>query len=182
MVKRIGFDLDGIFIDKPPFVPQAFIEWLYRDNSKKGLSYRFPSFFEQKIRQISHLPGIRPPIYKNCNLVKEFSKKGKYDFYIISGRFQFLEQLTYSWLKSNDLTKIFKRIYLNIKNEQPHLFKEFILSKIKLNFYVEDDFDTVVYLAGRLRNIHFYWLTQKNETVLNIKNITAINDLEKLLD
>lgn len=181
MQKKIGLDLDGVLVGLPPFIPSAFIEWLYKDHSQKQLSYRYPPFFEQKIRQLSHLPFIRPEIKGNCRLLKELNQQKKYCFYLITGRFAFLEKLTFAWLKKYNLIHVFDKIYLNKKNIQPHKFKEQILNKVQLDLYIEDDFDSIIYLATRFQKIHFYWYTRKKDIKLNKNNITAINNLSKIL-
>ncbi len=65
LMKIVGLDLDGIIIDRPPLIPKWLIEYLYRDYSAKTLKYRLPGFWEQKVRQLTHLPFVRPPILKN---------------------------------------------------------------------------------------------------------------------
>ncbi|OGM18367.1 hypothetical protein A2686_04400 [Candidatus Woesebacteria bacterium RIFCSPHIGHO2_01_FULL_38_10] len=72
-IKKIAFDLDGVFINKPPFIPRKVIEWLYRSHrNNKKLSYRMPTTkIERLIRSFSHHHLFRPPIKKNI----EFAKK-----------------------------------------------------------------------------------------------------------
>ncbi len=181
MAKKIGLDLDGILIGRPPLIPKKVIEYLYKDQTKQKLTYRFPSFFEQKIRQISHIPGVRPPILKNCNFLKKIAASKKYQLFVISGRFGFLQNLTYTWLKKYQLHEIFNKIYLNTENLQPHIFKSEMIEKIKVNMFIDDDFDTIVYLAPRFKKIHFYWYTENKNTKLNISNVTAIDNLGTIL-
>jgi len=38
----IGLDLDGILVDKPPFVPKRLLEWLVRSHRTEKLAYRYP--------------------------------------------------------------------------------------------------------------------------------------------
>jgi hypothetical protein len=61
---KIGFDLDGVIIGKPPFMPKYLMERLVRKKGY-GLVYRFPkSKIEKYIRWLSHFPLLRPPIKK----------------------------------------------------------------------------------------------------------------------
>lgn len=182
MAKIIGFDLDGILIDLPPLVSKRVIDFLYKDHAKDKLTYRFPCFWEQKIRQLSHIPGVRPPIKKNCDLIKKLSKTKKCQFYIISGRFSFLEGLTYAWLEKCTFRSCFKAIYLNTKNLQPHIFKEKMLQKLPIEKFIDDDLDTLLYLAPKFMKIHFYWYTEDQNMKLDISNITAISDLKKIIN
>lgn len=181
MHKSIGFDLDGIFVGLPPFMSYRFIDWLYKDHKGQKLKYRIPGFLEQKIRQVSHLPFVRPPIEKNRKIITNSFKKKKYHFHLISGRFDFLKNLTVSWLKKHDMFEIFDKIYFNTDNLQPHEYKEKILSELRLDYYVEDDFESIIYLASKFRKIHFYWYTEKKDVKLDFKNITAIDKLDTIL-
>jgi len=180
MTKVIGLDLDGIIIDRPPGIPKSVIEYLYKDHSKQDLNYRFPSLWEQKIRRLSHLPGVRPPIWKNLKILKNLKQK-KYQLFVISGRFSFLEDLTFAWLNKYQTRECFQEIYLNKNNLQPHLFKEKMLKKIKVNLFIDDDFDTVVYLAQRFPQIQFYYYTENNHHKTDLKNVTKITDLGVIL-
>lgn len=179
--KIIGFDLDGIFIDRPFFIPKKLIERLYRDHCQQKLIYRIPSSFEQKIRRITHLPFVRPPIGKNCGLIKKLKKEGKYDFYLISGRFGFLEDLTYAWLEKYQLKDVFAKIYFSKGLEQPHLFKERILKKLTISIFIDDDYDCLAYLAKRIPKIRFYCYTKTGKVTKENKKVRLISDLDLLL-
>lgn len=73
--KTIAFDLDGIIIDKPPFVPKKLLELLYRGLSENGLHYRCPeSELEILIRRLSHSPVLRPPINMNIDHIKRLKR------------------------------------------------------------------------------------------------------------
>lgn len=188
MTKVIGLDLDGIIIGRPPGIPKSVIEYLYRDHSKKDLSYRFPCLWEQKLRRLSHLPEVRPPIWKNLKIIKNLrqrrirlGRKKNYQLFVISGRFSFLEDLTFAWLNKYQTRECFQEIYLNKNNLQPHIFKEKMLKKIKVDLFIDDDFDTVVYLASRFPQIQFYYYTENNHHKTDLKNVTKIADLEKIL-
>jgi hypothetical protein len=178
MSEIYGFDLDGILVGRPPLTPKSIIDWLYKSHQKKKLSYRFPGPLEQKIRQLTHLPGIRPPIKDNCILLKQVHKTKKYKFFLVSSRFSFLEQLTYSWLKKHQVLQVFDKIYLNSNNEQPHLFKEKIFRKLDLDAYVDDDEDMVCYLAPKFPAIKFYLYPYKTTNCPDYKNLTTILDLK----
>lgn len=180
MIKIIALDLDGVIIGRPPCISKSVIEYLYRDHSKKNLSYRFPSFLEQQIRKLSHLPFVRSPMTENLELVKDLDLN-KNQLLVISGRFGFLKDLTYRWLDKYQIREKFKQVYLNTDNLQPHLFKEKMLSKIKVDLFVDDDFETLTYLASRFPRIQFYYYSEGNHHETNLKNVTKITDLGKIL-
>lgn len=181
MIQKIGLDLDGIIIDLPPFAPKKLIDWLYEDRKSTSLRYRIPTPFEQKIRQLSHLPFIRPPIQGNLRALLSAHQSGKFEFYLITGRFGFLNNLTHSWLKYNGLEHIFTKTYINMECEQPHLFKERILRKSAIDSYLEDDFKCLMYLAPRFKNIHFYFFDRSGKTILDKDNVTAVSNLDTVL-
>lgn len=180
MRKSIGLDLDGVLVGLPPFTSPAIIETLYKDQKAEKLSYRFPGIVEQKIRRFSHLPFVRPPIEPNCSVVKKTSSK--YELYLVTGRYGFLEDLTVAWLKKYNLYSAFKKIYINTDNMQPHIFKSEIIAKLKLNAYIEDDFDSIMYCATRNKKTHFYYYTNNLRSgKLDISNVTLIKNLSDIL-
>ncbi|OGM27689.1 hypothetical protein A3D00_00335 [Candidatus Woesebacteria bacterium RIFCSPHIGHO2_02_FULL_38_9] len=162
---RIGFDLDGVFIDKPPLIPGKVIEWLYRSHSNRQLSYRYPKTrLERLIRRISHYYKFRPPIKQNLDFIKKLSKDEGYELYVISGRYAFLEKRTQIWFKINGLDRTFREVNINLKNEQPHVFKEKMLKKLKPDIYFEDDELIAKYLARKLakRGLKIYHIKFKS--------------------
>lgn len=147
---RIAFDLDGVIIDKPPLVPKRLLEWLFRGWKENGLHYRFPhSKIEQKIRKISHFYLFRPPIKKNIEFVKKLSKNPKYELYAVSGRYSFLREETEKWLEKRKIKGIFKEVFINMPDEQPHLYKEKKLREMKAEIFVDDDGLLADYLAEK---------------------------------
>ncbi|MGD8744031.1 MAG: glycosyltransferase family 4 protein [Candidatus Woesebacteria bacterium] len=149
---RIGFDLDGVIIGKPPLIPKKLIEYLYRGRINKRLSYRFPGKVEMLIRWLSHSPFVRTPINENVNILRKISKNKDIELYAISGRYQFLKERTDQWLKAYKLEGCFKKVYLNEDNKQPHLFKKNLVEKLKLDYFVEDDPLVVGYLKKKTKN------------------------------
>ena len=96
---KIGFDLDKVFIDTPPFIPNAVITRLYVKKVQAGIpEYRIPSRREQFIRRVSHHPIFRPAIKKNMNFLHELAKKDHH-LYLISSRYGFLRKATENLVK-----------------------------------------------------------------------------------
>jgi hypothetical protein len=157
---KIGFDLDGVIIGKPFFVPQYLMEALVRSKKNDILEYRYPSSkFERLVRYLSHHPILRPPIRENITLIRELSKSKKYQLYAISSRYCFLEERTKQWFRFYKLRKFFKEIYINIENEQPHLYKERMIKKLKLNALIDDDKPLLEYLKKRVKNIDLIYVS-----------------------
>lgn len=178
---RIGFDLDGIFIDTPPFVPKKVIEWLYRERANHVLSYRMPSKFERLIRKLSHHSVFRPHIEKNIRFVKQRTVKNAHSYYLISGRFGFLKNQTDRVLAKYGLAVPFDKIYLNESSKQPHLFKRAVLRRLRIDRYVDDDLPLLMFLARKQPNVTFFWLNKKLRRKLrtNLFALTSLADVVK---
>lgn len=176
---NIGFDLDKIFIDTPPLVPKRVIDKLYKKRDNGVLQYRIPNKFDQVLRKFTHIEILRPPIKENMNFLKEISR-GKYKLFLISSRFKFLEKQTEKIAQKYGFYKIFEAMYFNYNNEQPHLFKNRIIKKLKLDYYIDDDLSLLKFVEGNNRNTKFFWLNDSSMDNLktgNIATITKISDI-----
>ncbi len=149
---KIGFDLDGVIIGKPPLISKRLIEWLYRGRINKTLVYRYPQKIEKYIRGLSHYCLFRPPIKRNIKVLKRLSKNKNVQVYAITGRYGFLKDRTDVWLKKNEVENIFKEVYLNETDEQPHRFKRDILNNLKLDYFVDDDPLIINYLKREIKS------------------------------
>lgn len=178
---KIGFDLDKIFINTPPFIPNAVINKFYKQRDNGILLYRFPSRPEQLLRKASHMPLLRQPMNSNLTFLKELSKEKKHQLYLISSRFKFLESETQQLVKRYGLDNIFDTLYFNYENKQPHEFKNEILHKLKLDIFVDDDLSLVRYVAKDNPETKFYWLDEHTKEKKLGNNITAISKLNEIL-
>lgn len=177
---RIGFDFDGIFVDKPPFIPQAIGEWLYKRKKNHTLIYRFPGRFEQKLRVFSHHSVFRSPLRDNVRAFLKMRKNRRHTFYLVSGRFGFLREKTHAWLTTHKMGHTFKKMYFNFGNEQPHLFKNRIIKKLKLQHHIDDDLDLITFLAHENPDVTFYWVYGKQFQKKSLpRNVRHIKDLEE---
>lgn len=174
---NIGFDLDKIFIDTPPFIPDFIINLFYKKRDR-GLVYRMPGRIEKQIRILSHLPIFRPAIQNNILSLKKISKLNQ-DIYLISGRFSFLKNRTENWIKRRGIDTDFKKMYFNYKDQQPHLFKDELIKKLKIEKFVDDDLDLLIYLAKENPNVNFFWLSSSSSKInlpSNIKRVKHLDD------
>jgi hypothetical protein len=148
--KFVAFDLDGVIVGKPPFMPKNLLEYLYRGVAGNRLSYRYPnSGVERCIRWISHHPAFRPPIERNIQIIKGLKKDKTFRIVAISSRYMFLKRRTHQWLSYHGLNNLFEEVYLNDNNLAPHIFKEEMLMKIKPTVYVDDDLPLIKYLSRK---------------------------------
>lgn len=178
---NVAFDLDGIFVSLPPFVPIAIINLFYkkRDN---GLSYRLPGKIERQIRIFSHAPIFRPPIKDNIVTLAKIFNEDKFLIYLISSRFSFLRNRTEEWNRNHKISEYFEKMYFNFDDEQPHLFKNKIIKKEKINIFIDDDLDLLLYLAAKNPNVNFYWLSGSSTRKNLPRNITHIKTLSEFLN
>jgi hypothetical protein len=177
---NIGFDLDKIFIDYPPFVPAKIFDKLYKKRDNGILLYRFPSYPEQLFRKATHYHLFRPPIKENILFLKNISKQQN-KLYLISSRFGFLQKETNAIMKRYQLDKIFDGVYFNFENKQPHLFKTEILTKLHLDMYIDDDLSLLNYLSNHTTDkTKFFWLNYAREKKPLAKNVFAISQLSEI--
>ena len=178
---NIGFDLDKILINHPPFVPSWIISKLYGEKVNGHLSYRIPGKFEQFIRNLSHTPFLRQPISKNIEILQKNKEKKNMHFFLISSRFDFLKEKTDAVIKKNNLQNIFNEMHFNYKNQQPHRFKDEIIMKKNIERYVDDDLPLLYFLAPRHPKTIFFWLNTNRNDKLK-KNVYAITDLSSVFE
>jgi len=158
----LGFDLDGVIVDKLVLIPKILIEWSVKSCCGTDF-YRFPkSQIEQRIRKISHFYLFRRSLRKNIEFIRKLKKQG-YKLYVISGRYSFLEEETMDWLKKKGLENLFEKVFINRENEQPHLFKEKIIKKLDLDYYFEDDVKTFKYLKERLAKTKVFLINENQK-------------------
>jgi len=161
---KIGFDLDGVVIGKPFFVPDIVMEKLVRMKVDHKLAYRYPeSKGERYVRFISHHPLLRPPIRKNIKLIKELHKSNKYELFVVSSRYSFLDERTKEWFRFYKMRKFFKDIHINMKNEQPHIYKERMIKKLKLKVFIDDDKPLLNYLKKRIKKVDFVYVSDQHK-------------------
>ena len=178
---RIGFDLDKIFINTPPFVPISLITKLYKQRDNGILLYRIPTRPEQLFRKATHMPLLRPPIKQNLAFLKELAKNKDNQLYLISSRFKFLEPETKQLVKKYGLDKIFDKLYFNYENKQPHEFKNEVLKNLNLDVFVDDDLSLVRYVAKDNPKTKFFWLDDRAKPAKLEDNITAVTNINQIL-
>lgn len=176
---NIGFDLDKIFIEYPFFLPDFIIDKAYKIILGNSIIYRIPSKPEQLLRLLLHYPLFRQPINKNIKFVKNISKKNAHNYFLISGRFGFLKNRTEEIIKKYELDTVFKKIFINFNNEQPHIFKSNLMKQLKIDEYVDDDLYLLKYASKQNPKTKFFWLNNKISKKIN-NNLYAITDLKEM--
>lgn len=179
---KIGFDLDKIFINTPPFVPISIINKFYKQRDNGILLYRIPTRPEQIFRKATHVPLLRQPIKNNLTFLKELATDKNNHMYLISSRFEFLKPETEMLVKKYGLDKIFDKLYFNYENKQPHKFKNEVLQQLKLDVFVDDDLSLVKYVAKDNPQTQFFWLDDTAKFAKLTNNITAITNLGQMFE
>ncbi|MBD3279228.1 MAG: hypothetical protein GF390_00780 [Candidatus Pacebacteria bacterium] len=148
---KVGFDLDGVLLYNPARMMRpviAFLKkhrWLVKRKKKQFFVPR--SKFQQWFWWLLHKSSLFvAPGYQE---LKKLVKEGKIEAYLITGRFKHLEADFQRWLRKMGADEVFKTVYLNQQNQQPHLFKEQLIEKLDLDVFVEDNWDIVDHLQRR---------------------------------
>ncbi len=176
---NIGFDFDKIFINYPFFVPGFVIDKFYKKNINGQLLYRIPSKPEQLFRLLLHHPLFRQPIKENVDFLKKLASKNTNSYYLISSRFSFLKKTTEKLVHKFGIDKIFKGLYFNFSDEQPHLFKNQTIQKLKIDLYLDDDLPLLNFLAGKNPKTKFFWLNKKESKPLG-KNLFSVKSIAEM--
>ncbi|MEO6508779.1 MAG: hypothetical protein ABIO02_02400 [Patescibacteria group bacterium] len=160
-IKRVGFDLDGVVLYNPMRIFRPFIS-LAKKNDKDEHVVRF--YVPQKklmkvIWKLIHKSSlfVAPGFYDTIKLLKD----NNIEAYLITGRFGTLKEDFDKWMKKVDAKNNFKAFYHNPKDEQPHLFKKRMIDELKLDVFIDDNWDIVHYLSSEFKNTNkkILWIT-----------------------
>lgn len=186
---RIGLDFDGVVAYNPLRIIRAPITFIKRHILKKHRTeFYIPTSPLMKFlfwlpHQWSFFPG------KGMGYLKQLVQEGRVEAYIVSGRYGYLDAQIPTWLQQRGLQNVFTAIYANEHNEQPHLFKERMLNKLHLDYFIEDNLDIVEYLVTKTKT-KIYWIynifdkkhvfvhkyPSPKDALLGIKSVTVISD------
>jgi hypothetical protein len=157
---KVGLDFDGVVAYNPLRIARVPIKFLKRDVfGITKLHFLVPKkWWEKILMKFYYMGSIFPE--KGLPLLKQLVKENKVEAYVISGRFGFLDNNLKTWINKQGLDKSIKKIYINEKSEQPHLFKERVIKELKLDYYIEDNLDIVLYLENKINkpDTKIYWI------------------------
>lgn len=155
---RVGIDFDGVLAYNPFRIIRAPVTWFKQKilGEKKTHFYIPKTAWEKFIWKILHESSIFPA--KGGELLKEMAEREDIEFYLVTSRYHFLQNKLYQWLKRWGFTKVFSEIYSNQKDEQPHLFKERMIRELKLDYFVEDNWDVVKNLQNASKT-KVFWIS-----------------------
>ncbi|NCN45720.1 MAG: hypothetical protein COU63_04345 [Candidatus Pacebacteria bacterium CG10_big_fil_rev_8_21_14_0_10_36_11] len=158
---RVGFDLDGVLLYNPVRIVRPIISLLKKKKiiQRKEMQFFVPTRkWEMIFWRLFHKtslfvsPGIKE--------IERLVKAGEIEAYVVTARFKYLQPDTQYWFNKFAKKKIFKTCYLNEKNEQPHLFKARKIDELKLDYFVEDNWDIVQFLNKKFgQKKKIFWIT-----------------------
>lgn len=164
---RVGFDLDGVLLYNPARIIRPIMSFVKKNVLRRDLNkFYYPkNKIEKLIWWFLHKSSLwpSPGINELINLVKQ----KKINAYVVSARYELLEKDFARWINIIDPDKVFSGCFYNNKNDQPQLFKEKMINKLKLDIFVEDNWDIVNYLNPKFRVFWIYNLFDRNKPFLN---------------
>lgn len=146
---RIGLDFDGVVAYNPFRIVRAPIAFIKKNIlGVKNLKFYVPQTDLQKLLWIIvHESSFFPA--NGTDLLRELSSRNDIEFHLVTARFHFLQASLDRWLIKYDLKKVFTSINMNTQDNQPHIHKLKMIQRLKLDYFVEDNWDIINYLKGK---------------------------------
>ena len=123
-------------------------------------------------------------IAKGVDQIHDLVKRKKIEAYIVTSRYDCLKTDFNEWLKKLNKDAIFQACYHNKNDLQPHIFKEQKINELKLDYFVEDNYDIVKHIDAAT-DASCIWITNLFDQhidyepkFLNLKD--AMNYIKKL--
>ncbi len=149
---KVGFDLDGVLLYNPARIVRPIVTFMKKKKviiNREQLEFYVPKpGFEQFFWKLLHESSMwLAPGFKQ---IAQLKKAKIIEPYLITGRFGHLQKSYEKWRKKMNADQLFVQSYMNSSDEQPHLFKERLIKELKLDYFVEDNWDIVQYLDQQL--------------------------------
>lgn len=167
-IMKIGFDLDGVILVNYSRVLRSLISRSKKAHlfPRKELEFYHPnSLLEKFLWQLIHKSSFK--LASGFTQLEKLALAGKIDIYVVSARFACLANDTAKWREVINRKNAFKGIYFNDQDEQPHLFKKRMIEKLKLDYFVEDNWDVAAYLAKSQKKVQIWWLSNLLDRSIN---------------
>lgn len=160
---KVGFDFDGVIAYNPFRIIRPIMAAVKKNVfGVKKLKFWYPQKrWQQIFWTILHESSIFPSV--GIGEFKKRVKKGEIEAHLITARYSFLEEHLCKWLDRYGLRRYFRTVNLNRRDEQPHLFKERLIEKYKMDIFIEDNLDIVKYLHVKqetkgMKHTKIYWI------------------------
>jgi len=154
---RVGFDMDGVLLYNPARIIRPLISIVKKIFlHKKKLKFYYPKTDYEKIFwRFVHKSSIFNA--SGLSEITRLVKEGKIEAYLITARYNFLGSSVLTWVTKNNLNDTFKGVHFNADDEQPHEFKERMIHKLRLDMYIEDNFDIVEHISKNPK-VQIVWI------------------------
>ncbi len=155
---RIGLDFDGVVAYNPARIIRAPITYIKRRIiGIRKLKFYIPKTpFERFVWAILHESSLFPSI--GAQRLRDMVKDERYEFYLVSARFGYLQPNLFRWLDRYGMRTIFSGIHINHENKQPHMHKFETINSLRLDYYIEDNWDIVEYLNKNIARVKIFWI------------------------
>ncbi len=157
---RVGFDLDGVILSNPSRILRGLIARSKKAHlfPRQELEFYHPnSAIERWLWLMVHKSSFR--LAAGFAELEQLCAGANLEVYVVSARFSCLQPDTKRWIQVINRNGIFKKLYFNDQDEQPHLFKERMLRQLQLDYFVEDNFDLVHYLSSVQQQTEVWWIS-----------------------
>ncbi|MEK7097098.1 MAG: hypothetical protein AAB705_03140 [Patescibacteria group bacterium] len=171
---RVGFDLDGVLLYNPARIIRPIMSFVKKYVLKRDLNkFYYPkNKIEKFIWWLLHKSSLWPS-HGIKELIKLVKQK-KINAYVVSARYELLQKDFIHWINIIDPDKAFSGYFYNNKNDQPQLFKEKMINKLKLDIFVEDNWDIVSHLnlksKGQNPKAKIFWIYNLLDRNINYKS------------
>lgn len=157
---KVGFDLDGVLLYNPAriFRPITMALKTILPKKTRGLvHFYYPKNPpEELLWKIVHWSSLFAA--SGISEIEELVKQGTIEAYIVSSRYNCLQGDFNRWLKKLNAHTYFEGTYHNTQDLQPHEFKEKKINELKLDYFVEDNWDIVQHI-NKNTNTKVLWIT-----------------------
>ena len=155
---RVGFDLDGVILYNPARIIRPIVTGVKRLIMKKRkTSFYIPNTpFEKFIWYLLHKSSLF--VSPGYSEIKKLVKNNSIEAYLITSRYSFLKKDFESWKKKLSAETVFVQCFMNEHNEQPHKFKEKMVQSLKLDVFIEDNWDIVEHLSKKCPDTRILWI------------------------
>ncbi|KUK83981.1 MAG: hypothetical protein XD98_0203 [Microgenomates bacterium 39_6] len=158
---KVGFDMDGVLLYNPARIARPLISLVKRKLriiDRDELEFFVPKpGFQQVTWDFVHKSSCF--IAPGFDEIVKLKEEGLIEPYLITARFAHLEKDFNRWMKKMKADSVFVEYMMNYQDEQPHLFKEKMIKKLELDFFVEDNLDIVGHLNQACLKTKIYWIT-----------------------
>jgi len=153
----VGLDFDGVVAYNPFRIARAPISYVKRRllGVTKTQFFVPRNGFERIFWIIMFESSIFPAL--GTALLRQRVGEGKIEAHLVTGRFNFMKDRLVAWLERFKLAGLFSSVSVNERNEQPHRFKQRVITQKRFDYYIEDNLDIVRYLQGKT-STRIFWI------------------------